>query len=95
MKDATRTLTKLMMGKEINSSVLKAVRIRLELILSERERQYAHWQEHVAHKLTATRQKDVRRKMEKTITALKIVIFELTPFFDRTDDEPTLINRKK
>jgi len=94
MNDATRILSKLIMGKEINKSVLKAVRIRLELILAERERQYKHWQEHISHKLTATRQKEVRRRFDKTITALKIVIFELTPVFDR-EEEPNLINRKR
>jgi len=92
--DATRTLSQLMMGKEINKSVLKAVRIRLELILQERERKYEHWKEHIAQKVKATRRTEIRRRHEKTITALKIVIYELTPFEDREIDEPNLINRK-
>lgn len=74
MKDATRTLSQLMMGKEITKSVLKAVRIRLELILQEREKKYQFWKEHVAHKVKATRRTAVRRRHEKAITALKIVI---------------------
>ena len=94
MKDSTRTLTQLLMGREINNSVLKAVRIRLELILAEREKKYEHWQEFIAPKINSTRQKEIRRKHEKSITALKIVIYELTPYFDRDQDEPLLLNRK-
>lgn len=45
-------------------------------------------------KIGVTRRKEIRRKFEKVITSYKIVIYHLTPFFERTDDIPALINRK-
>lgn len=92
--DAYRILQKMTFNKNINATVVKAVRTRLERLLQEEERSYAHWKQNIEHKLNQTRRKEIRRKFEKVITSYKIVIYHLTPFFERTDDIPALINRK-
>lgn len=85
---------KLIMSKIINNGTKKAIRERLKIILSEEEKQYKHWEENVKHRLNPTRQKEVKRKFEKRIQALKIVIYTLTPFYEQVDDEPAIVIRK-
>lgn len=52
------------------------------------------WEENVKDKLHPTRQREVRRKFERIIQALKVIIHDLTPFMERTEDQPSLIKRK-
>ena len=61
---------------------------------SDKERDYLYWQENIAHKLTETRRKEIRRKFEKVITGYKIAIHDLTPFHERVEDVPVLIKLK-
>lgn len=63
-------------------------------LIGEKRSTYAHWKQNVEHKLNPTRRKEIRRKFEKVITSYKIVIYHLTPFYERTEDIPALINRK-
>lgn len=93
--DAYKILQKMTLGRNINSSVIRAVRARLIFLLDERKRKFVHWEEHISHKMNPTRQKEVRRKFEKIIKAYEIVIYDLTPFFERVEDLPPLIDRKK
>jgi len=93
--DAYKLLQKMVFNKRINSTVVRAVKVRLEAILSQKERDYLHWQENISHKLTETRRKEIRRKFEKVITGYKITIHDLTPFHERIEDVPVLIKRKK
>ena len=92
--DAYKVLQKMVFSKKINSTVVRAVKVRLEAILAEKERNYLHWQENISHKLTETRRKEIRRKFEKVITGYKIAIHDLTPFHERVEDVPVLIKRK-
>lgn len=68
---------------------------RLALILEEHEGQYERWQENVKHRLNKTRQRDLKRKFEKNIQALKIVMHFLTPNAERMYDVPSFVVKKK
>lgn len=93
--DAYKILQRMTLSKTINQTVIRAVRVRLERILENKEKQYQHWNECVKHKLNATRQKGIQRHFEKTIQAYKIIIFDLTPYYERVGDPPAIIVTKK
>lgn len=90
-----QSLYKLTMSKIINESVKRAVRERLKLFLDAEEKGLKHWEENIKHKLNMTRQKQIRREHEKRMQALKIVIHMLTPYYERTEDVPAIIVKKK
>ena len=92
--NAYTQLQKLMLSKNLSENTKKAVRERLMMILDNHEKQFKRWNEIIKEKLNITRRKAIERKFNKEIQALKIVIYMLTPFFDRTDDEPSIIIKK-
>ncbi len=79
----------------MTQTVKKAVRVRLQAILEEKEKGYLHWVNNIKNKLNRTRQKEVQRKQEKIIQALRIVIYDLTPMLERDSDLPIFYNRKE
>lgn len=83
------------MTKIINESVKRGVRERLKLFLAEEERMYTFFNDHVKHKVNLTRAKQVIREHNKRMQALKIVIHMLTPYFERTEDVPSIVVKKK
>ena len=93
--DAYKILQRMTLSKTINQTVIRAVRMRLERILENKESQYKHWQESVKHKLNETRRKQVERHFQKTIQAYKIIIFDLTPYYERVGDPPAIVVTKK
>lgn len=90
-----QTIQKLMTSKILNEGVKRAIRERLKMILDEELRQFKWWEEMVKIKLNHTRQRQIEAKFNKDIQALKIVIHKLTPFFERTEDIPSIIVKKK
>jgi len=92
-KNAYKLLRAMSFNRRINASVIRAVKVRLEYLLEEHERKYRFFEEHIAHKLNPTRVKNVRRRHQKVITAFKITIYELTPWKERTEEEPQLLKR--
>lgn len=92
--DAYKVLQRMTFSKTINQTVIKAVKVRLERMLENKEIQYKRWQENVKHKLTKTRQREVQRNFDKTINAYKIIIFDLTPYFERVGDPPAFTHKK-
>lgn len=88
-------LKRMTFSKTVTQTVIKAVKARLENMLENKEAQYKHWQEHIKHKLNPTRKKEVERAFKKVIQAYKIIIFDLTPYFERTADPPVFVNKKK
>lgn len=78
----------------MNEGVKRAIRVRLETILENEESMYRWWLENVKHKLNRTRQKGVDREFKKRIQALKIVVYMLTPFGERTSDVPMFVVKK-
>lgn len=88
-------LKRMTFSKTVTQTVMKAVKVRLEVMLENKEKQYAHWQEHIKHKLNPTRKKEVERNFKKIIQAYKICIFDLTPYFERAGEPPALINKSK
>ncbi len=93
--DAYQVLRRMKFSKAMNESVKRAVRVRLEAILEEHERRMQFWEDHSKHHLTATRQKEVRRNLQKIHVALKITIWHLTPIEERSYDPPIFFERKK
>jgi hypothetical protein len=87
-------LQRMTFSKSINQTVIRAVRVRLETMLQNKEAQYKSWQENVRHKLNKTRKRDVERHFQKTIQAYKIIIFDLTPYFERIGDPPAFVINK-
>lgn len=83
-----------MFSKTMNESTRRAIRVRLEVILEEKEKSYTHWQEMIKPKMNASRIKMVEREFRKIIQAMKIVIHSLTPFYERITDVPTFIVKK-
>lgn len=83
------------MSKIINETIKRAIRQRLEILLEDQQKQYRHWIENNKHKMNVSRQDQVERKFNKIIQAMKIVIYYLTPYFERMDDEPTFVIKKK
>lgn len=90
----SRTLIQLMTSKVMNENVKRAIRERLKIILDEELRQFRYWEESLRSKMNHTRQDQVERRFNKDIQALKIVIHKLTPFFERTEDIPSIIVKK-
>ncbi|CAB4140685.1 hypothetical protein UFOVP402_58 [uncultured Caudovirales phage] len=88
-----RVQTKLPVSRIINNGVKRAIRERLLIILAEEQRQQQFWHENVAPRLNPTRKKQVIREANKRIQALKIVIYMLTPFYERTEDVPTFVKK--
>lgn len=89
------SLYKLTMSKIINESVKRAVRERLKLFLAEEERRFNFFEDNIKHKVNLTRAKQVRRESSKRMQALKIVIHLLTPYYERGDDVPAIVIKKK
>lgn len=81
-------------NKNMNEGMKRAIRDRLSMILKEEEKSFAHWGDNIRHKLNRTRQAQVERRFHKEIQAFKIVIHKLTPYMDRTEDEPSIVVKK-
>lgn len=94
-KEAYQLLQKMILNKHINRSVLRSIRVRLEVVLAEKEKSFNYWKDNNSHKLNVTRQKEIRRNFERSIQAMKIVIYDLTPFEERCDLPPPTIIIKK
>lgn len=88
-----RVQTKLPVSRIINNGVKRAIRERLLIILQEEEKQQQFWNDNVAPRLNTTRRKQVVREANKRIQALKIVIYMLTPFYERTEDVPSIVRK--
>ena len=73
----------------------KAVRERLKLILENEQKEFQYFEEAVKEKLNLTRARQVERRFNKRCQALKIVIYMLTPYMERTDDVPSIIVKKE
>lgn len=93
--DAYQMLRKMTFSKATTQTVRKAVRARLEAILELEESQYKRWQETYSLKCTPTQKKIAERNFKKRITAYKIVIWDLTPMFERSPDAPIFFDRSK
>lgn len=93
--EAYQLLQRMTFSKTVNQTVIKAVRSRLERMLENKEAQFKKWNEDIRPKLNRTRQRDVQRHFEKTIQAYKIIIFELTPYFERVGDPPAFVVKKE
>jgi len=93
MKEHT-ILQKLMMTKIMNEGTRRAVRERLKLILENEQKEFRYFEDSVKEKLNLTRARQVERRFNKRCQALKIVIFKLTPYMERTDDVPSIIVKK-
>lgn len=88
-------LQKLMLTRQMTEGTKRAIRERLMLFLNDEVRQFERWNEVIRKKLNPTRAAQVERRFNKEIQALKIVIYKLTPFGDRVDDEPSIIVKKQ
>jgi hypothetical protein len=86
---------KMPVSQIINKAVKRSISDRLKIILAEHEKMYQFWQDNLKPKLNPTRQRDVERKFNKQIQALKITIHLLTPFYEQVDDEPMFVVKKK
>lgn len=93
-KEAFLLLQKMTFNKNITETIRRSVRVRLISILESEEKAHEHWRDYIKHKLNATRQKQVEREYNKRIQALKIVIYSLTPYLERTEDVPTFVVKK-
>ena len=83
----------LVFNKRLTQTIIKAVRIRLEAVLRDKEAQYQLWQDRHQKYLNQTQCRDVRRNFEKMIAAYRLVIFDLTPLFER-GPMPSLIYKR-
>lgn len=93
-KEAFLLLQKMTFSKPINETIRRSVRVRLICILESEEKAHFFWSENIRGKLNNTRQKQIQREYNKRIQALKIVIYSLTPYLERTDDVPTFVIKK-
>ena len=82
------------MNKNFNETAKRSTRERLIILLNQEESMYKHWLEMTKHRLNPTAQKNIERRFNKRISALKIVIYMLTPYFERDYDEPTFLIKK-
>lgn len=94
-KEALKLLRVMALSKTITATVKKALVVRLEHILENEEAMYRRWAETIKPKLNLTRQKQIEREFNKRIQALKIVINNLTPYFERTNEVPMFVVKKK
>ena len=78
----------------ITETIKRAVRDRLKIILESEEKQFRWWEETVKIKLNKTRQDQIERRFNKEIQAMKIVIHKLSPYFERSEDVPSIIVKK-
>lgn len=87
---------KIIMSKIINNGTKRVIRERLEIILTEEQSSFDKWKElHKQKTLNQTRQKQIERQFHKRIQSLKIVIYYLTPYYDRDLDEPMFVIKKE
>jgi len=93
-KEAFLLLQKMTFNKTITETIRRSVRVRLISILESEQKAHYFWVDHVKDKLNATRKKQVEREYNKRIQALKIVIYSLTPYLERTEDVPTFVVKK-
>lgn len=93
MKEHT-ILQKLMLTRQLTESTRRAVRERLMLFLEEEEKAFARWNDVIRQKMNLTRQTAIERRFHKEIQAMKIVIHKLTPYMDRTEEEPSIVVKK-
>jgi hypothetical protein len=93
-KEAFLLLQKMTFNKTITETVRRSIRVRLISILDAEQKAHFYWSEHIKDKLNATRKKQVEREYNKRIQALKIVIYSLTPYLERTEDVPTFVVKK-
>lgn len=93
-KEAFLLLQNMTFSKTITESVRRSVRVRLICILESEQSAHLFWTENIRDKLNPTRQKQVQREYNKRIQALKIVIYSLTPYLERTEDVPTFVVKK-
>lgn len=93
-KEAFLLLQQMTFTKTITETIRRSVRVRLICILESEQAAHEHWRECIKDKLNATRQKQVEREYNKRIQALKIVIYSLTPYLERTEDVPTFVVKK-
>ena len=94
-KENPQGIRNLVFSKNINETVKRAIRIRLQVILDEEIRSYDRWLDKIKYTLNLTRQKQVEREFRKRMQAAKIVIHWLTRFDERVNDVPTFVVRKK
>jgi hypothetical protein len=92
--EAYKILQRMTFSKNVNQVVIRAVRVRLERMLENKEAPYRKWQEDIRPKLNKTRQRDIERHFQKTIQAYKIIIFDLTPYYERVGDPPAFVVNK-
>lgn len=83
-----------MFRKTLNQGVKRAVRVRLEALLSEELESYKDWIDNWKPRMNRTRQRDVERNYNKRIQAFRITIYALTPYTERTHEIPTFVVRK-
>ena len=93
-KEAFSLLRKMTFNKTITETIRRSVRVRLICILDSEQKAFSYWIENIKDKLNATRRKQVEREYNKRIQALKIVIYSLTPYLERTEDVPTFVVKK-
>ena len=93
--NAYQLLQKMALSKIMTETVRRAIRVRLQVLLDQEIKCYEKWKTDVKHKMNVTRQKQVEREFMKRIQAAKIVCHWLTPFYDRVEDVPMLIIKKK
>ena len=92
--DAYQILRKMTFSRQLTGTVRKAVRVRLEALLEVEEKSYERWKEIYAHKCTPTQRKIAERNFKKRIVAYKIVIWDLTPIYERSPEVPIFFERK-
>jgi hypothetical protein len=66
----------------------------LKVILATEEKSFEFWNDQTKHRMNFTRQAQIERRFNKRIQALKIVIYMLTPYTDRVEDEPAIVVKK-
>ena len=93
--NAFQVLQKMTVTKSMTETVRRAIRVRLEVIVSSEIQSYERWKTVVKPKLNGTRQKQIEREFKKRIQAGKIVLHWLTPFHERTEDVPTFVIKKE
>ena len=93
-KEALLLLQRMTFNKTITETIRRSVRVRLICILESEQKAHLYWTEHIKDKLNPTRRKQVEREYNKRIQALKIVIYSLTQYLERTDDIPMFIVKK-
>lgn len=95
-RGAYKALQNMVFNRNMTETVKRAIRVRLQVILDEEERQYEKWKLLIKDTLSTTRRRQVEREFKKRIQAYKITIFSLTPFTDRAAAEvPSFVVKKE